>query len=110
MIQAAISLVLSLDPRRYSFLLAAGACLSLLGLAYLKGWVDRGTEEAHRIAVITAERRMDAARIMGQAEALQRLQEERDRLEKELENEARADPAANTPSLGADSVRRLNLR
>lgn len=110
MIQSVLRILLGFDPRRYGFLLAVGACVILLGLSYLKGWVDRGEEEAQRIAVIEAARRVDAARIAGQAEELQRLQDERDQLAKELEDAARADPHADTPALGLDSVQRLNLR
>jgi signal transduction histidine kinase len=78
--------------------------------AYTKGWVDRGTREELRVLELQQERRAQAVRIAVQAELLADTIAERNRLAEELENAAREDVDADQPALGADSVRRLQLR
>jgi cytochrome oxidase assembly protein ShyY1 len=73
----------------------------------------RATERAAwqaRVAALTAERNIQAARIIGQAEQIARLQAERDEIARGLENEARQDPDAGRVAIPADSVRRINRR
>jgi hypothetical protein len=88
----------------------ASAALVLLGGAYWQGWSDRGTREAARQTALLAERRADAARIMGLTEALERARSERDQLARELEDAALADDSAGRLALPADSVRRIDRR
>jgi hypothetical protein len=78
--------------------------------AFWQGWRQRGAVEAARVAQITAERRVQAARIAGLAEALAAEQAARAALAAEMEEAARADPDADRPALGPDSVRRLSRR
>lgn len=86
-----------------------------LALSALTGWqgyrwgVDR-TEARHAAAQEAMRDRLmrlaeDTSRI--EAERLA-LEVERDALARDLEDAARADPDADRPALGPDSVRRLN--
>lgn len=87
------------------------------GLALLVGWgiwqhgrfTERG-EWLERVAMLQAERRTQAARIIGQAEQIARLQAERDEIARGLEHEAREDPGADRVAVPVDSVRRINSR
>jgi type II secretory pathway pseudopilin PulG len=78
--------------------------------AYWQGWSDRGTKEQARVEALIAERRVQAAYIAAQAETLEAVQQERNRLAEELENAAREDNNATRPAFGSDSMRRLNER
>lgn len=77
---------------------------------FWQGWRQRGAVEAARAAQIMAERRVQAARIMGLAEALAAEQAARAALAAEMEEAARADPDADRPALGLGSVQRLSRR
>jgi len=73
----------------------------------------KATERAvwrERVAQVQAERNAQAARIIGQAEQIARLQAERDEITRGLEDEARADPDADRVAIPVDSVRRINGR
>jgi hypothetical protein len=92
----------------------AGLALALIAashsVAFWQGWRQRGAVEGARVAEITAERRVQAARIAGLAEALAAEHAARVALAAEMEEAARADPDADRPALGPDSVRRLSRR
>jgi len=90
--------------------LAAAAGALALGGVYGKGWSDRGAHETARQAAILAERRIDAARIIGLTEALARRTAERDNLAKELENAALVDDDAGRVALPARSLQRIDRR
>jgi hypothetical protein len=88
-----------------------------VALIALIGWGTwqhgRATERAawqQRVAVLTAERNAHAARIIGQAEQIARLQAEREEIARGLEDEARQDPGAGRVAIPVDSVRRINRR
>jgi hypothetical protein len=92
-------------------LLALGVALvAAFGLGWRRGaQITQGRWEAalvaaHRKAFENAERlsRAEAERLA--------LQAERDTLARTLEEAAYADPDADRPALGADSVRRINRR
>jgi anti-sigma factor RsiW len=92
----------------------AGLAVAVLALSHTavfwQGWRQRGAVEAARVAEIIAERRVQAARIAGLAEALATEQAARVALAVQMEEAARADPDADRPALGPDSVRRLSRR
>jgi len=90
------------------------AVLAVLAVVFGAGWhYGAASEEAQQAAErARIERRLaTVADDASEAEAA-RLAAERDRdiLAEELENAARADPDANRPALGIDSVRRLDRR
>jgi hypothetical protein len=90
--------------------LAVGFLAASHTAVFWQGWRQRGAVEAARVAEITAERRVQAARIAGLAEALAAEQAARAALAAQMEEAARADPDADRPALGPDSVRRLSRR
>lgn len=88
---------------RYAILLAA--LLALGGGIYAKGRVDgREASEATLRAAVEAQReataKLEATRLAAQAE--------RDRMTRQLEDAANADPVSDAVALPAGRVRRLN--
>lgn len=86
-------------------------------LALLVGWgiwqhgsLTERSAWRESVAILEAERRTQAARIIGQAQQIARLQAERDEIARGLEHEAREDPDADRVAIPADSVRRINSR
>jgi len=82
--------------------LIGGAVALLIGShggAYWWGWSSANDRWEARVASLTAARQMDAARIDGLSEALERAQAERDRQAADAEAEAEADDDAGRVSL-----------
>jgi NAD(P)H-hydrate repair Nnr-like enzyme with NAD(P)H-hydrate dehydratase domain len=88
----------------------AGALIWSHAAAYRAG-ADRVEARYEREAAELRAERDKALRVASQREAARLAAEEAaTRLAQELEDAARADPGADAPALGADSVRRLQAR
>jgi hypothetical protein len=101
---------------RSPLLLGGAAILAALGFwrATSQAW-SRGYAAAEAAQVAEAERLQGRIRALAGAAARAEgarlaLEAERDALARELEELADADPDADRPALGLDSVRRLELR
>ena len=78
---------------------AVAALIASHGWAYWSGWSGAHDRWQARVDALTAARQMDAARIDGLSEALERAQAERDRRAVEAETEAEADDDAGRVAL-----------
>lgn len=87
------------------YALIASVLVALFGLAYAKGRIDGNAALQARIAAAVEGEREAAAKLEAQRLA---IEAERDRLARELEDEADADPVAVPQCLSPDRVRRLN--
>ena len=80
---------------------AVAALIASHGWAYWSGWSGANDRWQARVDALTAARQMDAARIDGLAEALERSRAAREAGASEMEARVRADPTADDVCLPA---------